>query len=75
MLPATIEFFGSRYRATKAASQGFIAWDVGTFTASGNELTLSIANDSLETYPIVLKDNEFVVTLDTGTNVRYFSKR
>jgi len=71
MLPATIEFTGSRFRATRSPGQGFSAWDVGTFDLAGDRLTISLANDAMEAYPVDIKGDEMHVTLGSGDQVRY----
>jgi hypothetical protein len=69
--PAELELRGSRYRGTKGEDQSFIVWDVGTFTVGDAELIISLANDTLERYPLEIGDNTFTVADASGRRTTY----
>jgi len=71
MLPGEVEFFDSRYRASRSPGQGFSVWDVGSFDLDGDRLTIGLANDALEEYPVDIKGDEVLLTLGSGDKVKY----
>lgn len=73
LLPGEVEFRGTRYRATKAPRQTFIAWDVGTYDIENGRLSITLANDAETSYAITIAgDGEtFTVTDATGTETTY----
>jgi hypothetical protein len=71
LLPEQIEFSGTRYQASKAPGQTFIAWDVGNYRLEGGELSITLANDAFATYPIEFTDDEFTVIDATGHRTTY----
>jgi hypothetical protein len=69
--PGEIEFSGVRYRASKAADQAFIVWDVGTFEHTGDRLTMTLANDASASYRVDVRDDELTVTDARGQRTTY----
>jgi hypothetical protein len=71
MFPGEIEFTGTRYAARKAPGQGFIVWDVGTFTLAGDVLTMTLANDATASYSVEVDRDDLTITGEIDYPIRY----
>ena len=71
MFPGEIEFVGARYSARKAPGQGFIVWDAGSFTVTGDVLTMTLANDASASYSVEIDRDELTITGESGYPITY----
>lgn len=74
--PAQIEFKANNLYEAQADANATLhpVWDVGTWSAEGNQLKVSTSTDARVTYTASLKDNVLTIKDPDGCTLEYRKK-